>query len=171
MVAAQSSRLVLVVRVSPCLSLWGKAVLTRASQTGAASGIGEAAAKAFAHADYHVILADRSVKPGEALAAELRAAGHAADFVQLDIADEASVQACVDFAASKGRIDCAVNCAGASRSRSLLRHTVLLTPSTRQASVDLLRRRIRFPRRRGSKCASPTGPRLRPRRRHGPGIV
>lgn len=58
-------------------------------------------------------MADRSVDLGEAVVASLKANGEDAAFVALDVADEASVQNCVDFTIKTfGGLDCAVNAAG-----------------------------------------------------------
>lgn len=82
-------------------------------QTGGASGIGKETAKLFAKNGHRVVVADRSIPTSEATVKEIEQDGGEAAFVQLDIADERSVQACIDFALSKyGRIDTAVNCAG-----------------------------------------------------------
>jgi 2-hydroxycyclohexanecarboxyl-CoA dehydrogenase len=62
--------------------------------TGAASGIGLATARAFAAAGAHVVLTDINVEKGEAAAAEIRDAGHAVDFVRLDVTDASSIAAC-----------------------------------------------------------------------------
>ena len=62
--------------------------------TGAASGIGLATAKTFAEAGARVVLADINTEKGESAAAEIREAGSAADFVQLDVTDASSIEAC-----------------------------------------------------------------------------
>jgi len=62
--------------------------------TGAASGIGLATAKTFAEAGARVVLADINAEKGEAAAAEIREAGSAADFVQLDVTDASSIEVC-----------------------------------------------------------------------------
>jgi 2-hydroxycyclohexanecarboxyl-CoA dehydrogenase len=81
--------------------------------TGAASGIGRASAQAFAEAGARVILADIDEENGGKAAAELRAAGHVADFVQVDLTDAASIE---NFAAKVqqrfGTPDVIVNGAG-----------------------------------------------------------
>jgi len=59
--------------------------------TGAASGIGRAAAQAFAEAGAHVLLADIDEAKGAQAAAELRAGGHAADYLQVDLTAPASI--------------------------------------------------------------------------------
>jgi 2-hydroxycyclohexanecarboxyl-CoA dehydrogenase len=81
--------------------------------TGAASGIGRATAQAFAEAGARVILADIDEANGTKAAAELRAAGHAADYVGVDMTAPASIEA---FAATVlqrfGAPDVIVNGAG-----------------------------------------------------------
>jgi 2-hydroxycyclohexanecarboxyl-CoA dehydrogenase len=81
--------------------------------TGAASGIGRAAAQNFAEAGARVILADIDEENGAKAAAELRAAGHAADYVKVDLTDAQSID---DFAAGVqqrfGAPDVIVNGAG-----------------------------------------------------------
>jgi NAD(P)-dependent dehydrogenase (short-subunit alcohol dehydrogenase family) len=78
--------------------------------TGGASGLGEATVRALAARGAAVTVLDLDESRGAALAAEL--GGHTT-FVRTDVTDEASVQAAVDEAASKGRpLRIAVNCAG-----------------------------------------------------------
>lgn len=80
--------------------------------TGAASGIGEAAARLFIEEGAKVLLADLNVELGQALADDL---GEHALFIQCDVTDEAQVTAMVNTAVSQfGRLDCAVNNAGMS---------------------------------------------------------
>ncbi|MFK8253222.1 SDR family NAD(P)-dependent oxidoreductase [Ancylobacter terrae] len=80
--------------------------------TGGASGIGEAAARAYVAAGWHVVLADIDTERGEAIAAEL-APGGRISFMPLDVAREEAVEA---FAAAVydryGRVDALVNSAG-----------------------------------------------------------
>jgi NAD(P)-dependent dehydrogenase (short-subunit alcohol dehydrogenase family) len=89
--------------------LGGKAAFV----TGAASGIGAAAAKAFAEAGAAVLLADVQAEPGEALAASLRAGGAKAVFAGCDVRKEADIEAAIVKAVSEfGRLDFAFNNAG-----------------------------------------------------------
>jgi 2-hydroxycyclohexanecarboxyl-CoA dehydrogenase len=60
--------------------------------TGAASGIGRATAKAFAEAGARVILADIDEANGTKAAAELRAAGHVADYMNVDMTNPESIE-------------------------------------------------------------------------------
>ncbi len=59
--------------------------------TGAASGIGRATAQAFAEAGARVILADIDEANGTRAAAELRAAGRVADYLDVDLTAPASI--------------------------------------------------------------------------------
>jgi 2-hydroxycyclohexanecarboxyl-CoA dehydrogenase len=59
--------------------------------TGAASGIGRATAAVLAAAGARVVVADIDQAKGEESTAALRAAGHTADFVAVDMTDRASI--------------------------------------------------------------------------------
>lgn len=90
-------------------SFAGKIVLV----TGAAGGIGRAAALAFGHAGASVVVADTSVDGGHATAARIVEAGGKALFVQANVARAKDVEALVDkTVATYGRLDCAFNNAG-----------------------------------------------------------
>lgn len=81
--------------------------------TGGGSGIGLASTRAFAAAGAKVIVADLSRENGEAAVESLRAAGRRAEFVRVDVADEAAVIALIDhIRSSYGRLDIAHNNAG-----------------------------------------------------------
>lgn len=81
--------------------------------TGASSGIGRAAATAFAEKGYRVVLASRSVSGAEAALADARAAGGDGLVVRTDVTQEAQVEAAVRAAVEAyGRLDCAFNNAG-----------------------------------------------------------
>jgi NAD(P)-dependent dehydrogenase (short-subunit alcohol dehydrogenase family) len=81
--------------------------------TGALAGIGHAAAHAFAHHGDHVVVAGRRAEVGARVAAELRAVGAGAEFVQCDVSVEDEVEAVVQTALRRfGRLDVLVNAAG-----------------------------------------------------------
>ena len=81
--------------------------------TGASSGIGLAAAQAFAEAGAAVVLADINTAAVEAATTEVTAAGHRAIAVTCDVADEAQAAAMVEqTVATYGRLDMAFNNAG-----------------------------------------------------------
>lgn len=81
--------------------------------TGGASGIGGAIARLYAENGAIVAVADRNVSLGQHVVGELQAAGRAASFHEVDIADEASVEAMVaGVVAQHGTVDVLVNCAG-----------------------------------------------------------
>jgi NAD(P)-dependent dehydrogenase (short-subunit alcohol dehydrogenase family) len=78
--------------------------------TGAGRGIGAAAARLFAREGASVLLAARTEAELKTVTEEIRAAGGAAEYVQCDLADPASVRAAVDRAvALYGRLDVAFN--------------------------------------------------------------
>src|SRR5688572_1706232 len=81
--------------------------------TGAARGIGLAIAWRFAKAGMAVVAADLDLQGAELTAAELRASGHRALAVQVDVSSRVSADAMVERALAEfGRIDVLVNNAG-----------------------------------------------------------
>lgn len=87
----------------------GKSVLV----TGGASGIGRAAALAFARAGACVTVCDVTVAGGEETVALIKQADGQAIFVKADVTRAAEVEALIDQAvATYGRLDCAFNNAG-----------------------------------------------------------
>ena len=81
--------------------------------TGAAQGIGEGIARAFAGAGALVVVADLNAAQAARVAADIAAEGGAAEAMMVDMADEDSVVALVMHAhALRGRLDVLVNCAG-----------------------------------------------------------
>jgi NAD(P)-dependent dehydrogenase (short-subunit alcohol dehydrogenase family) len=81
----------------------------RALVTGASKGIGRAAAVALATAGASVVMAARSLDEMQATVGALRAAGHQAKAVRLDVTDRAAVRAAI---AAEGPFDVLVNNAG-----------------------------------------------------------
>ena len=91
--------------------------------TGAASGIGKATAEKLAAEGACVVIADLSLEKAQAAAAEIGTTDVAVG-VQVDVSNEAAVQAMVDAAVlAFGGVDLVVNNAGLSLSRSLLETT------------------------------------------------
>jgi NAD(P)-dependent dehydrogenase (short-subunit alcohol dehydrogenase family) len=81
--------------------------------TGALTGIGRAAAVAFARNGDTVVVAGRHDEAGKALAEELRSLGSEAEFINADVRREDDVRALVDETVARfGRLDVAVNNAG-----------------------------------------------------------
>lgn len=81
--------------------------------TGGLTGIGRAAALAFAREGASVVVSGRRDKEGEAVAAELRALGAEAEFIRADVRHDEEVRALVDHTVRRfGRLDAAVNNAG-----------------------------------------------------------
>jgi NAD(P)-dependent dehydrogenase (short-subunit alcohol dehydrogenase family) len=81
--------------------------------TGGASGIGRAAALAFAREGAQVLVADVDMAGGQATARLIGEGGGAATFIRADVAIGAEVAAMVECAvATYGKLDCAFNNAG-----------------------------------------------------------
>jgi NAD(P)-dependent dehydrogenase (short-subunit alcohol dehydrogenase family) len=81
--------------------------------TGALTGIGRAAAVAFARKGAKVVVSGRRDEAGAALAQELRELGSEAEFINADVRKEDDVRALVDQTVARfGRLDVAVNNAG-----------------------------------------------------------
>jgi NAD(P)-dependent dehydrogenase (short-subunit alcohol dehydrogenase family) len=81
--------------------------------TGAAGGIGQAAARAFATAGARLVLVDRDAGAGEEVSGAIRRHGGDARFVAADVTRSGEVQAYVKAALdAHGRIDCFFNNAG-----------------------------------------------------------
>lgn len=86
-----------------------------AAVTGAAAGIGRAAAIALARAGATVLALDRDADGAEATAQAIRAAGGKAQARELDVASESGWHAVADvIAAEFGQLDILVNSAGVS---------------------------------------------------------
>ena len=81
--------------------------------TGALTGIGRAAALAFAAEGSRIVVSGRHEEAGQGLAAELRALGAEAEFIRADVRHEDDVRDLVDRTVARfGRLDAAVNTAG-----------------------------------------------------------
>ena len=81
--------------------------------TGALTGIGRAAAFAFAREGNRVVVSGRREDVGQALAAELREFGGKAEFIRADVRREDDVRSLVDQTIARfGRLDAAINSAG-----------------------------------------------------------
>jgi NAD(P)-dependent dehydrogenase (short-subunit alcohol dehydrogenase family) len=81
--------------------------------TGGLTGIGRAAALAFAKQHARVVVSGRREELGQALASELRDLGAEAEFIQADVRREDDVRQLVDRTVARfGRLDIAVNNAG-----------------------------------------------------------
>jgi len=88
--------------------------------TGAARGIGRAAAELFAREGATVVIWD--MLDGEPTAQAIRDAGGKAEFRQVSVTDVAGVEAAASAAADTyGRIDILINNAGITRDRTLLK--------------------------------------------------
>jgi NAD(P)-dependent dehydrogenase (short-subunit alcohol dehydrogenase family) len=78
--------------------------------TGALTGIGRAAAVAFAKKGAKVVVSGRRDQAGRELVEELRSLGSEAEFINADVRKEGDVEALVDKAVARfGRLDVAVN--------------------------------------------------------------
>ena len=81
--------------------------------TGALTGIGRAAALAFAREGHRIVVAGRHEQAGQELAAELRGLGTEVEFLRADVRHEDDVRNLVDRTVARfGRLDAAVNNAG-----------------------------------------------------------
>src|ERR1700728_1412611 len=88
--------------------------------TGAAGGIGTAAARRFAHEGAVVVLLARQLDRAASLADAIVGSGGSAFALGVDVADSFSVQAAVDQVLTRQpRIDVLVNCAGVTRGRAI----------------------------------------------------
>ena len=108
--------------------------------TGALTGIGRAAAVAFAKKGAKVVVSGRRNEAGKALVKELRSFGSEAEFINADVRKDDDVRALVDKTVARfGRLDVAVNNAGPkvrlARSRTRPRKATLL-PSTPMFSAS-----------------------------------
>ncbi|MDY6899936.1 MAG: glucose 1-dehydrogenase [Cyanobacteriota bacterium] len=92
--------------------------------TGATSGIGEAAARAFATEGAIVHFCGRREKLGNQVAQSIEASGGKATYQKADVREEGDVKALIDSCVKRyGRIDIAFNNAGIDRPPALLADT------------------------------------------------
>jgi 2-hydroxycyclohexanecarboxyl-CoA dehydrogenase len=92
--------------------------------TGGVSGIGKATALELARQGAKVIVADVNQDGGATTVAEAKAAGLAVEYVVLDLADLASIDACAAGVLERhGRVDVLVNAAGWDRIQPFLQNT------------------------------------------------
>ncbi len=85
--------------------------------SGAASGMGAATARRFAKEGAKVVIADTLEEEGRAVAADIVRANGTAEFMKLDVTNEADWKAVVDATVEKyGKLDVMVNNAGISGS-------------------------------------------------------
>lgn len=99
--------------------------------SGGATGMGAASARLFASEGAAVGVIDRNVEAGEALVAELKAAGHRAVFARADVSSKAEVEAAVAAVnAALGPVNVLFNHAG----------TIVIKPflETEEADWDFL---------------------------------
>lgn len=88
---------------------------------GGSQGVGAAIARAAVREGAVVAVTGRRPEPGEALVAELEAAGGKALFVRADLADAEQAKASVTrVVEAYGRVDCLVNSAGLTSRGTLL---------------------------------------------------
>src|ERR1700723_926202 len=86
--------------------------------TGGLTGIGRAAAVAFAKKSAKIVVAGRRDEAGKALVEELRSLGSEAEFINADVRKEDDVRNMVDKTVARfGRLDVAVNNAGTEGER------------------------------------------------------
>lgn len=86
--------------------------------TGAASGMGEVAARSFAVRGAASVLADINLERAEAIAADIRAAGGKALAVKVDVRSFDEIQAAVDLAEKTfGSVDVTISFAGGEPAR------------------------------------------------------
>lgn len=109
--------------------------------TGASSGIGQVAAVELADSGAHVVLACRSRAKAEPVLAQIAARGGSASFVELDLADLASVRTCARQLLEGGRpLTCLINNAGLAGARGLTKDGFEIAFGTNHLGPYLLTR-------------------------------
>jgi NAD(P)-dependent dehydrogenase (short-subunit alcohol dehydrogenase family) len=107
--------------------------------TGAAAGIGRAAAKLFAAAGAAVVVADIAEQGGASVVEDIKGRGGNALFVRADVADAPSVKSCVARTVEHyGRLDVLYNNAGGSSSDDGRVTEISAEILTRVMAVNLL---------------------------------
>ncbi len=102
------------------MSLSGKTAIV----TGAASGIGLATAEGMASAGAHVFIGDISEEAGEKAAISIREKGGKADFVRLDVTDQASIDSFkAKVIETNPDVDIIANVAGWGRTEPFVKNT------------------------------------------------
>jgi NAD(P)-dependent dehydrogenase (short-subunit alcohol dehydrogenase family) len=87
--------------------------MTIALITGANKGIGLETARQLAAQGIHVLIGARDAANGEAAAQKLQAAGYKADFIALDVSNEASIKQAAQTVTDRyGQLDILINNAG-----------------------------------------------------------
>ena len=105
--------------------------------TGAATGIGRAAAKLFAGHGAKLVLADLNQEAGQSLAADIGSSGGVAEFIRTDVSDAAQAKSMVEKAVNAfGRLDGAFNNAGVGYPHARI-HELDLADWTRTLNVNL----------------------------------
>src|SRR5258708_27699187 len=100
-------------RQDPCIIRNRKMSTQVVLVTGALTGIGRAAAIAFARKGAKLVIAGRRDEAGKALVKDLRSLGSEAEFINADVRKDDDVRALVDKTVARfGRLDVAVNNAG-----------------------------------------------------------
>ena len=131
--------------------------------TGASSGIGKAAAIMLGDRGAHVLVAARRAAQSEDTVEHIRRAGGEATFVQMDVADAASVAAGFDLIQSSfGRLDAAFNNAGVTNDFKALSDTSdaeirSLIETNLYGTVECMRHELRLMRAAGSGVIVNTG--------------
>lgn len=93
--------------------------------TGGASGMGACIGRMLAEEGARVVLADIQVEKGQAMAAEIRARGGDASFVEANVSVRSQVEALIsDVIATHGQIDISCNVAGPGASSGQLDTTM-----------------------------------------------
>ena len=101
--------------------------------TGGAQGIGKASAQRLVAAGYRVLIADIDAEAGRETQVEL-----GLEFIECDVADEPSVEACVGAALQRtGRLDALVNNAGITGAASGPLEKLALTEWNRRLATNL----------------------------------